>query len=155
MDKIKLRDDLMHELWRLNKMDLMLTLREFIEGETATLWYLRTLNGEKVTPSQISDNLKVSRARAANILRALRGKGFVTMDIASEDRRKMEVMLTEKGKAFLDEKYSFLVRYFDIYVDVLGENDILELTRLLKKTVDNTVLLCEDGGITKEGEGTE
>lgn len=155
MDKIKLRDDLMHELWRLNKMDLMLTLREFIEGETATLWYLRTLNGEKVTPSQISDNLKVSRARAANILRALRGKGFVTMDIASEDRRKMEVMLTEKGKAFLDEKYSFLVRYFDIYVDVLGENDILELTRLLKKTVDNTVLLCEDGGITKEGEETE
>ena len=31
----------MQQLWRMNKMNLMLTLREFIEGETATLWFLR------------------------------------------------------------------------------------------------------------------
>lgn len=142
MDKSELRDALMQQLWRLNKLDLMVSLREFIEGELAALYYLRGCD-EAVTPSQISENLRVSRARAANILRALREKGYVEMSIAEDDRRKMDVCLTEEGRRYCDEKYAYLVRYFDLYVDVLGENDILELTRLLKKTADEEVLLRE------------
>ena len=142
MDKSELRDALMQQLWRLNKLDLMVSLREFIEGELAALYYLRGCD-EAVTPSQISENLRVSRARAANILRALREKGYVEMSIAEDDRRKMDVYLTEEGRRYCDEKYAYLVRYFDLYVDVLGENDILELTRLLKRTADEEVLLRE------------
>lgn len=142
MDKSELRDALMQQLWRLNKLDLMVSLREFIEGELAALYYLRGCD-EAVTPSQISENLRVSRARAANILRALREKGYVEMSIAEDDRRKMDVCLTEEGRRYCDEKYAYLVRYFDLYVDVLGERDILELTRLLKRTADEEVLLRE------------
>lgn len=87
-DKTALRDGLIAELWRMNKMDIILHLREFVEGETAALWFLRSC--ETATPSQISENLNVSRARAANILRSLRQKGFVEMEIASSDRRKMD-----------------------------------------------------------------
>lgn len=141
MDKKSLRDALMRELWRMNKMNLIVNLREFIEGETAALWFLRSCEDQSVTPSQISENLQVSRARAANILRSLRSKGYVCMDISTDDRRKMDVRLTESGKKFLDDKYAFLLKYFDLYVDVLGENDILELTRLLKKTADSNLLL--------------
>ncbi len=155
MDKIKVRDGLIRELWRMTKMDIIIHLREFVEGETAALWYLNTCGAERVTPSQISDNLQVSRARAANILRSLREKHYVEMEIAEGDRRKMDVMLTEAGKQSLQEKYSFLLKYFDLYVDVLGEDEILDLTRLLKKTVDCNLLLdpkkCgESGG--EEGE---
>lgn len=141
MDKTELRDGLMHELWRMNKIDLMLSLREFVEGETAALWYLRTNGADRVSPSQISENLHVSRARAANILRSLRSKGYVEMEIAPDDRRKMDVFFTPKGKKFLEEKYDFLLRYFDLFIDVLGEADILELTRLLKKVADSNQLL--------------
>ena len=35
------------------------------------------------------------------------------MDISEEDRRKMTVVLTESGKSYLDEKYNFLLEYFD------------------------------------------
>ena len=55
----------------------------------------------------------------------------------------MLVSLTEKGDSFLDEKYDFLVRYFDLYVDELGEKDITELIRLLRKTSDCNALLKE------------
>ena len=120
MDKRELRVGLMQELWRMNKIDLMLSLREFVEGETAALWYLHSCGSERVSPSQISENLHVSRARAANILRSLRSKGYVEMEISPDDR---------------------LVRYFDLFVDVLGEADILELTRLLKRVSDSDRLL--------------
>ena len=139
-DKTALRDGLIAELWRMNKMDIILHLREFVEGETAALWFLRSC--ETATPSQISENLNVSRARAANILRSLRQKGFVEMEIASSDRRKMDVRLTDAGRRNLEEKYAFLVRYFDLYVDVLGGEDIAELTRLLRKTADCEALLA-------------
>ena len=33
-DKTALRDGLIAELWRMNKMDIILHLREFVEGET-------------------------------------------------------------------------------------------------------------------------
>lgn len=147
MNKQELRDELMHQLWRMNKMDLIVSLQEFIEGETATLSFLGSCAGRQVTPSQISDNLHISRARTANILRSLRRKKFVEMCILEDDRRKMCVSLTEAGKAFLEEKRRFLIEYFDLYVEVLGEQDIKELTRLLEKTADSERLLKENNQI--------
>ena len=141
MDKQELRDGLMHELWRMNKIDLMLSLREFVEGETAALWYLHSCGAERVSPSQISENLHVSRARAANILRSLREKGYVEMDVSEDDRRKMDVRCTPAGKRCFQEKYDFLLGCIDKYVDVLGEEDILALTRLLQKAADSEVRL--------------
>ena len=141
MEKSQLRDALVHELWRMTKMDIIAHLREFVEGETAALYYLNNCGSETLTPTQISEYLQVSRARAANILRSLRGKGYVRMDIAEDDRRKMDVTITDAGRKAMEDKYNFLLRYFELYIDVLGEEDVADLTRLLKKTVDCNLLL--------------
>ena len=124
MEDEKLRDALIQQLWRMNKMDIVTHLREFIEGELATLWFLNVSGDTTIIPSMISDNLRISRARTAIILRTLREKGYVTMDISEEDRRKMTVLLTESGKSYLDEKYDFLLAYFDKYIEVLGADNI-------------------------------
>ena len=145
--KTELRDGLIAEVWRMYKMDIIEHLRTFVEGETAALWLLREAGGS--SPSRISEELGVSRARAANILRGLREKGPVEMEIAPGDRRRMDVALTEKGRATLEEKYSFLLRYFDLYVDVLGSEDIEELTRLLHKTADCEALLRTENMLPK------
>ena len=141
MDKKELRDALMHQLWRMNKMDLMVNMREYLEGESAALNYLYTCGDARVTPSQISESINVSRARMANILRSLRGKKYIEMEMSEHDRRKMDVYITPAGKEYCKERYDYLVRYFDLYVDVLGEDDIKELTRLIRKTADNEVRL--------------
>lgn len=137
MKKEELRERLIHELWRMYKMDIIAHLIEFVEGETAVLAYLAERDGQSVNPSNISDELRVSRARTANILRSLRQKGMVDMAIADDDRRKMLVRLTDEGRRQFREKFRFVSDYFDLYIDVLGEEDISELTRLLKKTVDS------------------
>ena len=77
----------------------------------------------------------------ANILRSLRGKKYIEMEISEHDRRKMDVCITSAGKEYCKERYDYLARYFDLYVDVLGEDDIKELTRLIRKTADNEVRL--------------
>ena len=120
MNKSELRDALVHELWRMTKMDIITHLREFVEGETAALYYLCTCGSETVTPTQISENLQVSRARAANILRSLLEKKYVVIDISEDDRRKMDVAVTESGRKAMEQKYQFLLSYFDLYIDVLG-----------------------------------
>ena len=137
MDTIRLREALITQLWRMNKMNIITYLREFIEGEAAALWYLKTTREEVVIPSMISENLRVSRARTAIILRALREKGYVMMEIEPTDRRKMAVRLTEEGRRFIDDKYAFLLRYFDRYIAVLGEEHISKLTELLRQTADH------------------
>ncbi len=136
MDKIQLRDALMAQLWRMYKMDIMLYLREFLVGETALLECVAS-HGEALTPSAISDEAHLSRARTATILRALREKEYITMDVADDDRRKMNVRITEAGIKHLAEKHGFLASYFDKYVEVLGEKNISELTALLKLTADS------------------
>ena len=72
MENEKLRDALIQQLWRMNKMDIVTHLREFIEGELATLWFLNVSGDTTIIPSMISDNLRISRARTAIILRTLR-----------------------------------------------------------------------------------
>ena len=139
--KEHLRNELMQELWRMNKMDIIVHLMEIIEGETAVLGYLARCNGKLVNPSMISEELNISRARTANILRSLRKKELIVMEIDDDDRRKMQVGLTEKGRNFFAEKFDFIVRYLDLYVEVIGEEDIAELIRLLKKTVESEDVL--------------
>lgn len=141
MTKEELRNELMTQLWRMNRMDMIELLREFIEGETAALWFMSSAGGGRVSPTQISEGIRVSRARAANILRSLRSKGYVAMEISPDDRRKMDVALTIAGRRALEEKYALLMRNFDAYVNVMGEEDIADLTRLLKRTADSNGLL--------------
>ena len=129
--KEHLRNELMQELWRMNKMDIIVHLMEIIEGETAVLGYLARCNGKLVNPSMISEELNISRARTE----------LIVMEIDDDDRRKMQVGLTEKGRNFFAEKFDFIVRYLDLYVEVIGEEDIAELIRLLKKTVESEDVL--------------
>ena len=136
MDKTQLRDALMAQLWRMYKMDIMLYLREFLVGETALLEYICDKKGA-VTPSAISEDMHLSRARTANILRTLREKGYVEMEVDSADRRRMNVTATPAGENYLKGKHAFLEDYFDKYVDVLGEDNISALTSLLKVTADS------------------
>ena len=143
MKNEELRNRLMQELWKMNRMDIIVHLMEFVEGETAVLGHLVEHGGQTVNPSHISDDLHISRARTANILRALREKGRISMEIDDEDRRKMHVEATPEGRAYYEEKLSFIAHYFDVYIDVIGEDDIRELIRLLEKTVASEGVLKE------------
>ena len=147
MDKTDLRDALMSQLWRMYKMDIMLYLREFLVGETALMEYI-AMAGRAVTPTEISEEAHLSRARTANILRSLREKGYISMEMDEEDRRRMNVTATQSGLNYLKGKHEYVESYLDRYVEVLGEKNISDLTALLKVTADS-----EDALRAKYGAG--
>lgn len=143
MEKEDLCNLLKERLWQVNKLEITAALRDFTEGETAALACLYK-EGEQMTPSQISDSLNISRARITCILTTLRKKELVVMEMSAEDRRKMLVKLTAKGREVMSEKLSRLDSLLAIYVDAVGSGSAEQLAEILKKAVD-----CHDDVMKK------
>ena len=84
-------------------------------GEMAVMRAL-ILAGGSLTPSELADRAWVSSARIANILRALEAKGWVEREHSKTDRRRVHVIVTNKG-----------------FLEQLGETDTQEMVRLLRR----------------------
>ncbi len=103
----------------------------FLFGESAILIYLLRKKNEKRTPSDLSESLNITSARVAASLNNLETKGFITREIDTEDRRKINIYLTDSGleealktSKIQNDKITFLF-------NELGQNDSKELIRLL------------------------
>ena len=119
---------------RLSKSKPMAALRKFSEGELAVLQFI---GGEQagINPSKISESMSLSRSRVASILGVLRTKGFVSMEIAADDRRKMTVFITPAGKKFLDDRYGELLCLFDGFIAAAGAKEAEDLAATLENAL--------------------
>lgn len=136
MNKIELRNALLISLQKMYDMDVFASMIEFCQGEMRVLIYLHMNNGTNTYPSDLSDSLCVTRQRITSILSSLRKKGYVSMKMAENDRRRMCVVLTEDGKNWLIKKVKEIEIYYDTLIDGLGENNIQEMTRLMNLSIE-------------------
>jgi len=136
MNKIELRNALLISLQKMYDMDVFASMIEFCQGEMRVLIHLHMNNGTDIYPSDLSDSLCVTRQRITSILSSLRKKGYVSMKMAENDRRRMRVVLTEDGKSWLIEKVKEIEIYYDVLIDGLGENNIREMTRLMNLSIE-------------------
>lgn len=124
-------------LQTLYDMEVFSSMVEFCQGELRVLLYLYLHEGShrtKICPSEISDSLHVTRQRITSILSSLRKKDYIHMKMAENDRRKMQITLTDSGRNQVAAKEAEIMNYFDIMIDGLGEKNIQELTRLINLT---------------------
>lgn len=70
----------------------------YSHGEHQVLFYLYKNSGEAVVPSDIAQYTNTSTARIATILNNLEEKGMITREISRQDRRKILVAITDKGR---------------------------------------------------------
>ena len=121
------------------------TVREFsvlLEGPSEVLsiarmsamWYI-TNNGHKngVTPAEIAEALKVTRATVTGLITALEKSGFVTRQQSISDRRKYYVRPTAAGKRVLKLTWP---RHAAIVSEAMGgltSLDIASMAKLTKK----------------------
>lgn len=136
MNKIELRNALLISLQKMYDMDVFASMIEFCQGEMRVLIYLHMNNGTDIYPSDLSDSLCVTRQRITSILSSLRKKGYVSMKMAENDRRRMRVVLTEDGKNWLIKKVKEIEIYYDTLIDGLGENNIQEMTHLMNLSIE-------------------
>jgi len=108
---------------------------ENIQGEAFVLYFLKDSCGN-VFPSDISNAIGVSSARVATALNSLEDKGLITRRIDSEDRRKIIVELTPKGRERIQEQKKELIAKQKSVLMQLGEEDSKELVRIIGRLVD-------------------
>ena len=135
--KVKqLRNNLTMLLGKLYDIEAFSHLSDFLQGELHVLHYLSQNMNVEVNPSMLSDHLYVSRSRITATLSSLRKKGYIVMKISEKDRRKMCVTLTTLGEKFIREKQNNVEGYFDKLIQGLGEEDTIEMIRLIEKSID-------------------
>ena len=102
------------------------------QGETGVLVYLAFFQ-DKITPSELSVSLKVSMPRIISVLNSLESKNLIIKNIDNDDKRKTIVVITKKGKEYIDEKKEEAIEHISRVMEKLEESEIEEYIRLSKK----------------------
>lgn len=131
MSEDNLRDELYNLLAELLNRKINRTVQDSIRGEYGVLRYLMYVH-DNVSAGVLTEQLHVVPGRMTDILKSLENKGFIKRCKDNEDRRKVNVFLTEEGKIEAKEKRKYITEEYRGLFEILGEEDTKELIRLLK-----------------------
>ena len=118
------------------------------KGANVVIKILARMN-EPTNPKHLAETLNLSTARIAAVLGNLEKRGLISRTMDPDDRRKINVSLTERGKevakAEKQEMRAKIVRVFEL----MGEEDTKKYLELTAKFVDYSTK------ISMEGEGDQ
>ncbi len=88
---------------------------------------------DKIYSGDISRKLHFTTPRVAAALKTLEKKGYIERYVSRRDARRTVVVITEVGKNALKERENKLLRFVEELIDVVGEEDMNELLRIMIK----------------------
>ncbi len=97
---------------------------------------LRILRGQKGKPANmcvIQERMVARTSNTTRLVDKLLNKGFVTREVCSENRRKMDIAITEKGLALLKELDPKIAEHEKSYSQNLSNTELEQLNALLEK----------------------
>lgn len=100
---------------------------------------LRILRGQKGMPANmflIQERMLAKTSNTTRLVDKLLLKGFVTREICPENRRKMEVMITQKGLTLLSEIDPKVDAHEALLASALSQSELEQLNILLEKYRD-------------------
>lgn len=136
MELIELRNRLTASLSHLYEMEAIRNLVELWQGELHVLQYIFHHSDAEINPSVLSAALHVSRARITSTLAGLRNKGYISMEMSTEDRRRMRVFITSEGETYLQKKMQRVEKHFEVLVSGLGVENVKEFIKMIDLTVN-------------------
>ena len=100
--------------------------------------------GERLRMSELADNLLLSRGGATRLVARLEESGFVQREIPPTDRRATYAVLTDKGRATLQEGLPALKGAADRHFsDHLDDSEIDSIRTAALKILDYTESRCD------------
>ena len=106
---------------------------KFSKGEMHLMGIL-CYRQKSTTAAELSKMMNVSTARVTNIVNLLEQKELVSRTNVEDDRRKVNLELTEKGKNFVISENAKAKNHIREYLEMLGEEDTEHLLRIMEKT---------------------
>lgn len=86
-----------------------------------------------VTISHLSEHLSISKPAVSQVINSLELKGLVTRAGTRDDRRMVQVRITDHGEAMLKKEMAALRASLVEIFDRMGDQDTDELLRLMEK----------------------
>ncbi len=96
-------------------------------GRLCLLYMLEKKNYEAL-PSELGDDLAVTRANISGLLSALEKLNYIERTFDMNDRRRIKVMMTDAGKDILSKAWPI---YEEVVTDLFSELSKDEKTKLL------------------------
>ena len=91
------------------------------------------ISNDTVTAGKISDELMVSTARVAVLLKKMASKGLITKEHSPIDARITLVKLTEYGAKTNEEMRDGMYQQMGIVIDTVGEERLLEFITIAEE----------------------
>lgn len=97
---------------------------------------LRILRGQKGTPANmcvIQERMIAKNSNTTRLIDKLLLKDLVTRDVCPENRRKIEVQITQKGLDLLKKLDEKVVQHEELFANNLTKEELITLNNLLEK----------------------
>lgn len=97
---------------------------------------LRILRGQKGNPANmcmIQERMITKNSNTTRLIDKLLLKNLVTREVCSENRRKIEIQITQKGLDLLAELDPIVIQHEETLASNLSTQELKELNRLLEK----------------------
>ncbi len=103
------------------------------QGRFLTLIVMNRTPNRTINPSTLAEKVGVKRATMTGLLDGLEGKGLIERVAHPEDRRKLGIRLTKKGRQLLDKMLPGYYEHIGKLMAKLSEKERQELELLLGK----------------------
>ena len=90
-----------------------------------------------LTQTELAARMHVGTVTVSGLLDRLEARGFVRRSADDRDRRAKKVWLTDSTEGLLDHMVREFSNMNDIAVDGLNEDEVAEMTRMLRKVRTN------------------
>lgn len=134
----QLADELLRTLRSMGGTHFRHATSGLMQGEKGLLFCLyKHSDMEEITPSFLSQRLEVKRPAVTIMLNSLEEKGYVSRirKQNAADKRKICILLTPKGKEFVERIFQSVEDAMLYLVRTMGNQDVEELIRLTKRVI--------------------
>lgn len=126
------------------------------KGEAGILMWLYHniyFHGEEdTTPSSLSDMIGFSRPATTTLLNSLERKEYIIRRMSRHDRRRQQVLLTDKGRAFAEAKLELMGKRLQYLFEQLGTEKTEQFLDLIQESLE--ILSRYDGDETDKHPGS-
>lgn len=133
-----LADELLHIRANLLRVPAHQKLSNMLRGELFVLNYLYD-HDTMVHPKELSENLSVSTARIASLLKHMEEKKLIVRTQDTADSRQIIVRLTPDGERIIQKYRKDVLSYLARTLESLGPDDAREYIRIQKKIYCNYI----------------
>ena len=114
----------------------------FSYNETVVL-FLLSLNEGYTSYNELLNKTKLLKSQLNRTITNLENNGYVTRKINEKDKRKMDVLITEKGKEVQEKIHQTSIIFSDKIIEIIGEENSNKLVEIFKEIVAKQEVLKE------------